>query len=251
MALENRNQPDKNVNAAELHHFDQSAAFWWDPQGPFKTLHHLNPVRLDYIRQQTPLAGKKVLDVGCGGGLLCEAMAAAGARVTGIDLAPATLEAARLHLLESGLDVDYRLLSAEALAGSEAGHYDVVTCLEMLEHVPDPESVINACVRLLKPGGTLVLSTINRTARAMLLGIFAAEHILHLLPKGTHRFDQLIKPSELFEAVQAAGAHVTDVCGLKYNPLSQRAWLEPGDVSINYLLTAQKAPQTGENHGNG
>jgi len=185
-----------NANAAELSHFDAEAAFWWDPDGPFKTLHHLNPVRLEYIRQQTPLEGRQVLDVGCGGGLLCEAMAAEGAKVTGIDLAPATLESARLHLLESGHQVDYRLMSAEAQANEQPGHYDVVTCLEMLEHVPDPESVIRSCVTLLKPGGRLILSTLNRTPKAMLLGIFAAEHLLRLLPKGTHRFDQLIKPSE-------------------------------------------------------
>jgi len=232
-----------NANAAELSHFDAEAAFWWDPDGPFKTLHHLNPVRLEYIRQQTPLEGRQVLDVGCGGGLLCEAMAAEGAKVTGIDLAPATLESARLHLLESGHQVDYRLMSAEAQANEQPGHYDVVTCLEMLEHVPDPESVIRSCVTLLKPGGRLILSTLNRTPKAMLLGIFAAEHLLRLLPKGTHRFDQLIKPSELHDAVQKAGAQVTDIRGLKYNPISHRAWLDRQDVSINYLLSAQKTGQ--------
>ncbi len=240
-----------NVNPAEVAHFDHEAAFWWDPAGPFKTLHHLNPVRLDYIRQQTPLAGQKVLDVGCGGGLLCEAMAAEGAQVTGIDLAAETLQTARLHLLESGLEVDYRQVAVEDLAKTEAGQYDVVTCLEMLEHVPDPASVIRATVRLLKPGGTLILSTLNRTPKAMLLGIFAAEHLLHLLPKGTHHFDQFIKPSELFAEVQSAGATVTDICGLKYNPLSTRAWLDRHDVSINYLLSARTTPDsnTGANPG--
>lgn len=242
MAVEKQIAQD-NANPAELAHFDQSAAFWWDPEGPFKTLHHLNPVRLQYIQQQTPLAGKKVLDIGCGGGLLCEAMAAAGAQVTGIDLAGETLQAAQLHLLESGLTVDYRQQSAESLTETEAGQYDVVTCLEMLEHVPDPESVIRAALCLLKPGGTLVLSTLNRTPKAMLLGIFAAEHLLHLLPKGTHRFDQFIKPSELFAAVEKSGAQVTDICGLKYNPLSHKAWLDKQDVSINYLLSARKASQ--------
>ncbi len=238
-------QSRPNVNPAEVAHFDHSAAFWWDPAGPFKTLHHLNPVRLDYIRQQTPLADQKVLDVGCGGGLLCEAMAAEGAQVTGIDLAAETLQTARLHLLESGLEVDYRQMAVEDLAKTEAGQYDVVTCLEMLEHVPDPVSVIRATVRLLKPGGTLILSTLNRTPKAMLLGIFAAEHLLHLLPKGTHHFDQFIKPSELFTEVQATGATVTDICGLKYNPLSKRACLDRHDVSINYLLSARTNPVSG------
>ncbi len=240
MAINNPEPPSANAFSAEVAHFNQSSAFWWDPHGPFKTLHHLNPVRLDYICQHTPLTDKKVLDIGCGGGLLCEAMAQKGALVTGIDLAPEALDAARLHLLESGLEVDYRQTTAEALAATEAGQYDVVTCLEMLEHVPDPASVIRAAVTLTKPGGTLIFSTLNRSPKAMLLGIFAAEHLLHLLPKGTHHFDQLIKPSELFAAVQNAGAKVTDICGLKYNPLSTKAWLEPADVSINYLLCAHK-----------
>ena len=236
----------QNVDANELRHFAQSAAFWWDPNGPFKTLHQINPVRLEYIRQQAPLKDACVLDVGCGGGLLSEAMADAGAQVTGIDMAAETLDVARLHLLESGLDVSYRLSTIEDLAATGmAGTFDIVTCLEMLEHVPDPESIVRACLALLKPGGTLILSTLNRTPKAMVLGIIAAEHILGLLPKGTHRFEQFIKPSELFETLQKHGAVVTDICGLKYNPLTGRSWLDKTDLAINYLMCAQTNPTSG------
>lgn len=228
-----------NVNPAEVAKFDRLASRWWDADGESRPLHDLNPVRLRYIASHAVLQGAVALDVGCGGGLLSEALAASGARVTAIDLAPAVLDVARLHLLESGLEVDYREISAEDLAAEAPARFDVVTCMEMLEHVPDPASVIRACADLLKPGGRLLLSTLNRTPQAFAAAIVGAEHVLRLLPRGTHQYAQFIKPSELAADLRAAGLVTEDVRGLGYNPFTRRAWLLDS-VSVNYLVCARK-----------
>jgi len=229
-----------NVKTSEIEHFNEQAAFWWDEQGPFKTLHHINPVRTEYVKQFVDLSDKKVLDVGCGGGVFSESMAANDAKVTAIDLAQDSLEVAKLHLYESGLEVDYQKISVEDFANTNENCFDVIVCMEMLEHVPDPQSIVDACAKILKPGGWLFLSTINRSPKAMMLGIFVAEHVMGLVPKGTHHFNQLIKPSELAKGVEKAGLTVKDISGMKYNPVSTKAWLDAHDVSINYLLAAQK-----------
>ncbi len=228
-----------NVNPAEVEKFDRLASRWWDADGESRPLHDLNPVRLGYIASHTTLRGAEVLDVGCGGGLLSEALAASAARVTAIDLAPAVLDVARLHLLESGLTVDYRQISAEDLADESQSRFDVVTCMEMLEHVPDPASVIRACATLLKPGGRLFLSTLNRTPQAFAAAIVGAEHVLRLLPRGTHQYAQFIKPSELAGDLRAAGLVAEDVRGIGYNPFTRRAWLLDS-VAVNYLVCARK-----------
>lgn len=235
---------EANVNDNEIAHFNQQASFWWDENGPFKTLHHINPVRTEYVQNFVALSDKNVLDVGCGGGVFSEAMAAQNAVVTGIDLAQDSLDVAKLHLYESQYDINYVKSSAEDFAEKHPQSFDVIVCMEMLEHVPDPQSIVNACERLLKPGGWLFLSTINRSAQAMMLGIFVAEHVMGIVPKGTHHYKQLIKPSELVSGVEKAGFDVKDVCGMKYNPLSTQAWLDKADVNINYLLAAQKPYQT-------
>ncbi len=228
-----------NVDAAELSRFGSLASTWWDPNGPARALHDMNPVRCEYVARQAELSGARVLDVGCGAGLLAEALALRGARVTAIDLSPEVLTVARLHALESGVAPDYREMSAEALADAEPEAFDVVTCMEMLEHVPDPESVLRACARLLKPGGVLVASTINRTLRAFALAIVAAEFVVGLLPRGTHRYDQFIKPSELAAALRRAGFKLREVRGLGYDPLLRRARLSD-DTAVNYLLSAER-----------
>ncbi len=224
----------------EIEHFDAHAAHWWDPQGPFKTLHQINPVRLAYVQRFVALDGERALDVGCGGGVFAEALSAAGAEVSGVDLSAASLQVAELHALESGAKISYHCGSVEAHAHAHAGQFKLVSCLEMLEHVPDPASIVRACAQALAPGGVLILSTLNRSVKAMALGIVAAEHVLQLIPKGTHRFDQLIKPSELVSMVRSAGLLVDDVCGMRYNPFTGRAQLVPEDVGINYLLAARK-----------
>ncbi|HFC29478.1 MAG TPA: bifunctional 2-polyprenyl-6-hydroxyphenol methylase/3-demethylubiquinol 3-O-methyltransferase UbiG [Oceanospirillales bacterium] len=229
-----------NVKQAEIQHFNENASFWWDTEGPFKTLHHINPIRSDYVRKFVDLSDKKVLDVGCGGGVFSENMAAHGAHVTAIDLADEALEVAKLHLLESQLPIDYQKVSVEDFAKNHANSFDVIVCMEMLEHVPDPQSIVDACAKILKPGGFLFLSTINRNAKAFGLGIFMAEHVLNIVPKGTHHYQQFIKPSELVAGLEKADLTVCNVCGMKYNPISHKAWLEPHDVSINYLVAAQK-----------
>lgn len=229
----------ENVDPAELARFGQLAARWWDPNGEARPLHDLNPARLGYVAERARLDAAEVLDVGCGGGLLSEALAARGARVTALDLSPEVLEAARLHLYESGLEVDYREQSVESLADECAGRFDVVTCMEMLEHVPDPASVIGACARLLKPGGKLFLSTLNRTPAAFGLAILGAEYVMRLLPRGTHRYAQFIRPSELASAIRAAGLSLEDVSGLHYNPLSRSATVG-GHTQVNYLVCAHK-----------
>lgn len=226
-----------NVNQAELDKFGALASRWWDENGPQKPLHQLNPARLDYIRQRITLAGAAVLDVGCGAGLLSEALAREGATVTALDLAPELIDVARLHLLESGLTVDYRLQPVESLASEAPASFDAITCMEMLEHVPDPAAVLTACARLLKPGGKLFLSTLNRTLPAFVLGIVGAEYVAGLLPKGTHDYAAFIRPSELAGGLRAAGLTLHDVTGLGYNPITGKAWLG-GSTAINYLACA-------------
>lgn len=228
-----------NVHPAETAKFDRLAARWWDPDGESRPLHDLNPVRFGYIAERAALQRARALDVGCGGGLLSEALARAGADVSAIDLAPAVLDVARLHLHESGLSVDYREVSVEAIAAELPAAFDVVTCMEMLEHVPDPASVIRACATLLKPGGKLFLSTLNRTPVAFGAAILGAEHVLRLLPRGTHHYAQFIKPSEIAGDLRAAGLMLDDVSGIGYNPFTRKAWLS-SSVAVNYLACASK-----------
>ncbi|HEY6985480.1 MAG TPA: bifunctional 2-polyprenyl-6-hydroxyphenol methylase/3-demethylubiquinol 3-O-methyltransferase UbiG [Rhodanobacteraceae bacterium] len=232
--------PSPNVNRAETAKFDRLAARWWDPDGESRPLHDLNPVRLGYIAARATLKGARALDVGCGGGLLSEALARAGANVTAIDLAPAVLDVARLHLHESGLAVDYRETSVESLAAELPAAFDVVTCMEMLEHVPDPASVIRACAALLKPDGKLFLSTLNRTPLAFGAAILGAEHLLRVLPRGTHHYAQFLKPSEIAADLRAAGLSLDDLSGIAYNPFTRRAWLTRS-VAVNYLACASNS----------
>lgn len=225
-----------NADPIELQKFSDLAHRWWDPNSEFRPLHEINPLRLDWIdRHVGGLAGKRVLDVGCGGGLLAEAMAAKGATVTGIDLSEKALGVARLHLLESGRSVDYRLSAAEALAETEAGSYDVVTCMEMLEHVPNPASTIASCAALTRPGGHAFFSTISRNPKAYLFAVIGAEYLLKLLPKGTHDYAKFIKPSELARWAKSVGLNVNELIGMSYNPLTQRYSLGR-DTSVNYLM---------------
>jgi 2-polyprenyl-6-hydroxyphenyl methylase/3-demethylubiquinone-9 3-methyltransferase len=228
------------VDPAEISKFDAAAPRWWDPDGEFRPLHDLNPARLDYIEARAGLAGRRALDVGCGGGLLAEGMARRGARVTGIDLAPAVLEVARLHALDAGIEVDYRQVAAEALAAAESGTFDLVTCLEMLEHVPDPAGIVQAIARLVRPGGDVVCSTINRNPKAFALAIVGAEYLLRLLPRGTHQYSRLIRPSELARWARAAGLELVDLAGLEYNPATRRARVS-ADTSVNYLAHFRRA----------
>jgi len=228
-----------NYHQFELDKFAGLANRWWDPQGPQKPLHALNPVRLGYVNQRLPLAGKKVLDVGCGGGLLSESLALAGAQVTAIDLAPELIKVARLHALESGASIEYKVQSIEALADEAPGRFDAITCMEMLEHVPNPNAIIAACAKALKPGGQLFLSTINRTPAAFALAIVGAEYIARLLPKGTHHYDQLIRPSELAVWLRAADLTLHDISGVRYLPFLETAQLGR-NTAINYLVAASK-----------
>lgn len=225
-----------NVDPVEINKFESLASRWWDPQSEFKPLHEINPLRLGYIDEIAKLSGKCVLDVGCGGGILAESMAAAGADVTGIDMGETPLEVAKLHLLESGLEVDYRQITAEKLAAAEASSFDVVTCMEMLEHVPDPSSVIRACYDLVKPGGHVFFSTINRNPKSYLFAIIGAEYLLRLLPKGTHDYAKFIKPSELATWIREAGLETQDITGMTYNPFTQTYRLDSSDVDVNYLV---------------
>ncbi len=231
--------PQANYHQAELDKFDALAQRWWDANGPQKALHALNPVRLDYVATRTSLTGAKALDVGCGGGLLSEALARAGAQVTAIDLAPNLLKVARLHGLESGVKVEYRQLAVEALAEEMPGQFDVVTCMEMLEHVPDPGAIVGACARLLKPGGRLFLSTLNRTPAAFALAIVGAEYVARLLPKGTHQYRDFLKPAELARLLRDAGLQLEDVSGLAYLPWRNTAKLSHR-TDVNYLACARK-----------
>ena len=224
-----------NADPSELDKFGELAHRWWDPKSEFKPLHDINPLRLDWIDQAVGLAGKKVLDVGCGGGILSESMAAKGARVTGIDLSERPLGVARLHLLESGQNVDYRNIATETLAEEMPGAFDVVTCLEMLEHVPDPESTVRACAALVKPGGEVFFSTINRNPKSYLFAVIGAEYILNLLPRGTHDYARFLRPAELARHCRKAGLSVTEIIGMSYNPFSKTFSLGR-DTSVNYLV---------------
>ncbi|HEY7987186.1 MAG TPA: bifunctional 2-polyprenyl-6-hydroxyphenol methylase/3-demethylubiquinol 3-O-methyltransferase UbiG [Methylophilaceae bacterium] len=226
---------DKNVDEQELGKFAALAHKWWDKNSEFKPLHDINPLRLDYIDGIAALKGKAVLDVGCGGGILSESMHQRGAKVTGIDLGEKALGVARLHQLESGAGVDYRYISVEQLAQEQPAGFDVVTCMEMLEHVPDPASVINACATLVKPGGHVFFSTLNRNSKSYLFAVIGAEYLLNLLPRGTHDYEKFIKPSELASWARASGLEVQTPMGMSYNPLTKRYWLSR-DVSVNYLL---------------
>jgi len=228
-----------NVDQAEIDKFGELAHHWWDPASEFKPLHDINPLRVDWIDRNAGLAGKKVLDVGCGGGILAEAMAARGAQVSGIDLSDKALAVAKLHLLESGQHVDYRKISAEELAAETPSVYDIVTCLEMLEHVPDPASVVRACAALVRPGGTVFFSTLNRNPKSFLFAVIGAEYALKLLPRGTHDHAKFIRPAELARHARAAGLTVDEIIGMTYNPFSKTYALGP-DTDVNYLVRTRR-----------
>jgi 2-polyprenyl-6-hydroxyphenyl methylase/3-demethylubiquinone-9 3-methyltransferase len=227
-----------NVDHAEIRKFEALASRWWDPHSEFKALHDINPLRLDYVeRAAGGLAGRRVLDVGCGGGILAEAMAVRGATVTGIDMGEMPLRIAELHTLETGVEVEYRRVPVEVLASEQPGAFDLVTCMEMLEHVPSPASVIDACARLVRPGGTVVFSTLNRNPKSYLFAILGAEYLLGLLPKGTHEYARFIRPSELAGWIRPTELRLTEMTGLTYNPLTQTYRLDPNDLDVNYLAT--------------
>jgi 2-polyprenyl-6-hydroxyphenyl methylase/3-demethylubiquinone-9 3-methyltransferase len=229
-----------NADPQELAKFSELAHRWWDPESEFRPLHQINPLRLDWIAGLVPLAGKRVLDVGCGGGILSDAMARRGASVLGIDLASKPLKVAQLHAMEAGTpSVAYREVAAEALAAESPAAFDVVTCMEMLEHVPDPSSVVQACTTLVKPGGWVFFSTINRNPKSFLFAIVGAEHVLRLLPKGTHEYARFIRPSELTGWARAAGLDPQGMRGLEYNPFTRRYWLS-ADTSVNYMIACRK-----------
>jgi len=232
-------QHAQNVDQAEISKFEELAARWWDPDSEFKPLHDINPLRLDYIDRAAGLSGKEVLDVGCGGGILSESMAVRGARVTGIDMGEMPLKVAELHTLESGVEVEYRQVPVETLAKERPQGFDVVTCMEMLEHVPNPASVIAACARLVRPGGFVFFSTINRNPKSYLLAIIGAEYLLRMLPTGTHDFARFIRPSELDAWIRAAGMRSTDITGMTYNPLTATYRLTRDDVDVNYMVTCR------------
>ena len=230
-----------NFDPAELAKFSDLAHCWWDTESEFRPLHQINPLRLGWIEGQIPLKGRRVLDVGCGGGILADSMARKGADVLGIDLATKALKVAQLHALEAQTEgVQYREISAEALAAEQPGSFDVVTCMEMLEHVPDPSSVVKACAALVKPGGYVFFSTINRNAKAFLFAIVGAEYVLNMLPRGTHEYAKLVKPSELAGYCRASGLSLQQTRGMEYNPLTRHYWLS-ADTSVNYLLATQKS----------
>lgn len=229
------NTAQENVDSNEIAKFDALASRWWDPQGEFRPLHEINPLRLDYIRQRAVLNGSKALDVGCGGGILAESLALAGADVTAIDMAEKPLGVARLHQAESGTNINYSRATAEEMAGKHAGQFDVVTCLEMLEHVPSPKAVIAACRELVKPGGDVFFSTINRNPKSFLFAIVGAEYLLRLLPAGTHEYEKFIRPSELESWARESGLQLQGSIGLHYNPISRDYSLGP-NVDVNYMM---------------
>jgi 2-polyprenyl-6-hydroxyphenyl methylase / 3-demethylubiquinone-9 3-methyltransferase len=231
-----------NVDRAEISKFEELASRWWDPNSEFKTLHDINPLRLDYIdRGAGGLAGKRILDVGCGGGILSESMAVRGAQVTGIDMGTMPLRVAELHTLETGVEVEYRRVPVETLADEQPGGFDVVTCMEMLEHVPRPGSVVEACARLVRPGGHVFFSTLNRNPKAFLLAVIGAEYIMGMLPRGTHDYSRFIRPSELDSWIRPTSLRTVDMAGMTYNPLTQIYRLERHNLDVNYLVTCIRA----------
>ncbi|MFK8052048.1 MAG: bifunctional 2-polyprenyl-6-hydroxyphenol methylase/3-demethylubiquinol 3-O-methyltransferase UbiG [Woeseiaceae bacterium] len=234
------NLTNTNVDAAEISRFDAVASRWWDPAGEFAPLHRINPLRLKYVADLIPLEGLDALDIGCGGGLFSEALAASGANVTGLDMAPGALNVARLHLAESGLDVEYVQTTAEDYATKHENQFDVVTCLEMLEHVPAPEQVVAAAAAMVKPGGTVVFSTINRTPKAFALAIVGAEYVLNWVPRGTHEFQKFIKPAELDRAARQCGLQLQSFAGLEYDPLADKFSISD-NVDVNYFAHYQRA----------
>lgn len=241
-----------NHDEQELTKFAQDASSWWDYEGPFKPLHDINPLRLDYVEQCVDgVHGLTVLDVGCGGGIFAEALARAGAKVTALDLVEESLEVARLHQLDAGLTIDYRLQSVEQHLASEGPEqYDLVTCLEMLEHVPNPAQIVGAVAQLVKPGGSVIMSTLNRSAKGFALGIVAAEYVLNYVPRGTHEFAKFIKPSELAAMARAAQLHTVDGVGLHHNPLTKSYWLSKKNVDVNYFLHTKKPVTEGPTNAN-
>lgn len=230
-----------NVDSHEIAKFEALASRWWDPSSEFKPLHEINPLRCNYMDLHSPVAGKNIIDVGCGGGLVCEGLAQRGATVTGIDMGDAPLSVAKLHCLESGLTIDYRKNTAEEMAAKNSEQYDIVTCLEMLEHVPDPAAVVNACMKLVKPGGDLYFSTINRNPKSYLFAIVGAEYILKLLPKGTHDYEKFIRPSELAKWLRESDLNIHHMTGLTYNPLTKSYKLNDRDLTVNYMIHARKS----------
>jgi 2-polyprenyl-6-hydroxyphenyl methylase/3-demethylubiquinone-9 3-methyltransferase len=228
-----------NADPLEIQKFSELAHRWWDPTSEFRPLHDINPLRLEWINARVPLAGKNVIDIGCGGGILSESMARKGAKVTGIDLSKKALKVADLHSLESGVEVRYRLVAAEDMAAEEPGQFDVVTCMEMLEHVPEPASIVQACATLVKPGGWVFFSTINRNLKSFMLAIVGAEYVLGMLPRGTHEYAKLLRPSELAAHCRAAGLDLRHTRGMEHNPLTRRYWLS-ADTSVNYMFATQK-----------
>lgn len=238
----NTEQNTPNVDNREVNKFDDMAARWWDPEGEFRALHHLNPTRLKFIQQHAGISGKIILDIGCGGGILSEAMAQDGATVTGIDMSQKALTIAKLHAMETGIELDYQHTSAEQHAISHAGEYDIVTCLELLEHVPDPAGLMQAAAQLVKPGGRIFVSTINRNPKAYALAILGAEYIMRLLPRGTHDYNRFIKPSELAHQARQAGLMLIEETGIRYNPILRTASLVRC-VDVNYLMCLERVTQ--------
>ncbi|WP_299178215.1 bifunctional 2-polyprenyl-6-hydroxyphenol methylase/3-demethylubiquinol 3-O-methyltransferase UbiG [uncultured Neptuniibacter sp.] len=234
------NTTQKNIDHEEIAKFEELASKWWDRNSEFKPLHDINPLRVGYIDRIAKLAEKNVLDVGCGGGILSESMAQRGANVTGIDMGAAPLKVAKLHGLESGVNVTYKQITVEELALEQPESFDVVTCMEMLEHVPDPSSIVHACARLCKPGGQVFFSTLNRNPKSYLFAILAAEKLLKLVPDGTHDFKKFIRPSELGSWIRQSGLLNTDMCGMTYNPLTKTYSLHPTDVDVNYMIATEK-----------
>lgn len=233
-------QQELNVDPKEISKFEELASRWWDRNSEFKPLHDINPLRANFVDRLSPVAGTALIDVGCGGGILAEAMAQRGATVTGIDMGEAPLNVARIHRLESGVEVDYQQTTAEQMAEAHPAAFDIVCCLEMLEHVPDPAAVIHACADLCIPGGNLYFSTINRNPKAYAFAVVGAEYVLNLLPKGTHDYTKFIKPSEMANWIREAGLELQEMTGLCYNPITQNYWLEERDLSVNYMVRATK-----------
>ncbi|RTE65139.1 bifunctional 2-polyprenyl-6-hydroxyphenol methylase/3-demethylubiquinol 3-O-methyltransferase UbiG [Amphritea opalescens] len=235
-----QNNTGANIDPQEIAKFEELASRWWDRDSEFKPLHDINPLRVDFIDRIASLSGKKVLDVGCGGGILSEAMAHRGAEVTGIDMGEAPLKVAKLHGLESGVSVTYRQVTVEELAAEQPQSYDIVTCMEMMEHVPDPSSIVDACSQLVKPGGHVIFSTLNRNPKSYMMAIIGAEYLLKLVPKGTHDFNKFIRPSELANWIRQSGLQSEKITGLTYNPLSKSYKLNDRDVDVNYMVATRK-----------